>query len=304
MRQMHGVIPPVITPFTADGGIAYPSLATNLEKWNRTDLSGYLILGSNSEFVYLTEEEKIRVLEFARERIPREKAMIAGTGCEATAATISLTRRAAAIGADSVMVVTPAYYKPQMRERVLIDHYRRVADTSPVPVFLYNVPQFTGVVLSPQVVAPLAEHKNIVGMKDSAGNLSVFAEYLRQTPPEFLLFTGSAPVFLPALSLGARGGILALANCAPEACLAVYSLFQEGKLHEAREQQLKLLPAIEAVTSRFGIGGLKVAMDMLGYEGGWPRPPLLPPIDKERREIRHALDRAGLLSTRPRTRST
>jgi dihydrodipicolinate synthase/N-acetylneuraminate lyase len=168
MRQMHGVIPPVITPFTADGGIAYPSLATNLEKWNRTDLSGYLILGSNSEFVYLTEEEKIRVLEFARERIPREKAMIAGTGCEATAATISLTRRAAAIGADSVMVVTPAYYKPQMRD----------------------VPQFTGVVLSPQVVAPLAEHQNIVGMKDSAGNLSVFAEYLRQTPPEF---TGRHP---------------------------------------------------------------------------------------------------------------
>ncbi len=173
-----------------------------------------------------------------------------------------------------------------------------------MPVFLYNVPQFTGVVLSPHVVAHLADHQNIVGMKDSAGNLSVFAEYLRQTPDEFLLFVGSAPVFLPALSLGARGGVLALANCAPEACLAVYSLFQEGKMHEAREQQLKLLPAIEAVTSRFGIGGLKVAMDMVGYEGGWPRPPLLPLTDKERREVRHALDRAGLLSARPRTRST
>ena len=295
MREIRGVIPPVITPFNADGEISYPYLATNLKKWNRTDLTGYLILGSNSEFVYLTEQEKIRVLEFARERIPREKVMIAGTGCEATEATISLTRRAAAIGADFVMVVTPAYYKPQMRNRVLIDHYRRVADASRVPLFLYNVPQFTGVVLHPQVVGSLAEHPNIVGMKDSAGNLSVFAEYLRQSPPEFQLFAGSGPVFLPALALGARGGILALANCAPEACLAVYALFQEKELDEAVEQQLKLLPAIEAVTSRFGIGGLKAAMDMVGYRGGWPRPPLLPPTEEERGEIRHALERSGLL---------
>ena len=298
MREMRGVIPPVITPFTADGEIAYPSLATNLDKWNRTDLGGYLVLGSNSEFVYLTEDEKIRVLEFTRERIPREKVMIAGTGCEATEATIALTRRAARIGADAVMVVTPAYYKPQMRDRVLIEHYRRVADASPVPVFLYNVPQFTGVVLSPHAVARLAGHDNVIGMKDSAGNMGVFAEYLRHTPPEFVLFVGSAPVFLPALVLGARGGILALANCAPEACLGVHSLFREGKLHEAREQQIKLLPASEGVTSRFGIGGLKAAMNMVGYEGGWPRAPLLPPTDEERREIRHALERSGLLPPR------
>ncbi|MFQ5656747.1 MAG: dihydrodipicolinate synthase family protein [Candidatus Methylomirabilales bacterium] len=296
IRQIRGVIPPVITPFTPDGQISFDALASNLQKWNGTDLAGYLILGSNSEFVYLIEEEKVRVLEVTREHIPAEKVMIAGTGCEATGATIALTRRAAAIGADFVMVVTPAYYKPWMKERVLIEHYRRVADASPVPVFLYNVPQFTGVVLSPQAVARLAEHDNIVGMKDSAGNLATFAEYLRQSPPEFLLFVGSGPVFLPTLSLGARGGILALANCAPEACLTLYSLFQDGKFEEAREQQLKLLPAIEAATSRFGIGGLKAAMDMVGYEGGWPRAPLLPPTDEERTEIRRALEQAGLIS--------
>ena len=295
MREFRGVIPPVITPFTQTGEISYKALVANLGRWNKTALAGYLILGSNSEFVYLSEEEKIRVLEVAREHIPGDKVMIAGTGCEATEATISLTRRASAIGADFVMVVTPAYYKPQMRPRILIEHYRRVADASPIPVFLYNVPQFTGVVLDPPVVAHLAEHGNIVGMKDSAGNLTGFASYVRQSPPEFLLFVGAGPVFLPALSLGAGGGILALANCAPEACLALYSLFQEGKLHEAREQQLRLLPAIEAVTSRFGIGGLKVAMDMVGYEGGWPRRPLLPPTHEERLEIRHALVQAGLL---------
>jgi 4-hydroxy-2-oxoglutarate aldolase len=295
MREIRGVIPPVITPFAQTGEVSYQALVANLTQWNRTALAGYLILGSNSEFVYLSHEEKIRVLEVAREHIPAEKVMIAGTGCEATEATMALTRQAAAIGTDSVMVVTPSYYKPQMRPRTLIEHYRRVADASPVPVFLYNVPQFTGVVLDPSTVARLAEHGNIVGMKDSAGNMTVFAQHLRQCPPDFQLFVGSASVFLPALSLGARGGILAIANCAPQACLTLHSLFSEEKMHEAQEQQLKLLPAIEAVTTRFGIGGLKVAMDILGYEGGWPRPPLLPPTDEERHEIRHALEQAGLL---------
>lgn len=295
MRQIYGVIPPVITPFTSRGEVDYQALTANLEKWNRTALAGYLILGSNSEFVYVSDEEKIRILEVARKQIPPDKVMIAGTGCEATEATITLTRRAAAIGADSVMVVTPAYYKPQMRPRVLIEHYRRVADASPIPVFLYNVPQFTGVILDPPTVARLAEHGNIVGMKDSAGNMIVFAQYLQQCSTDFQLFVGSAPVFLPALSLGARGGILAIANCAPEACLTIYSFFQEGKMHEAQEQQLKLLPAMEAVTTRFGIGGLKVAMDLLGYEGGWPRPPLLPSTPEEREEIRRALEESGLL---------
>ena len=295
MREIRGVIPPVITPFTESGEVDYAALVSNLARWNRTALAGYLILGSNSEFVYLNEDEKVRILEVTREHIPRDKVLIAGTGCEATQATIALTRRAADIGADAVMVVTPSYYKPHMRAHVLIEHYRRVADASPVPVFLYNVPIFTGIVLDPDVVGRLAGHGNIVGMKDSAGNLTVFAEYRRQTPPEFLLFVGSGPVFLPALSLGARGGILAFANCAPEACLHLNTLFHEGKLDEAREQQLKLLPAMRVVTTRFGIGGLKAAMDMVGYTGGWPRPPLLPPSDEERLEIQRVFEQAGLL---------
>lgn len=294
MREIRGVIPPVITPFTESGEVDHAALVSNLARWNRTALAGYLIMGSNSEFVYLSEEEKVRILEVTREHIPRDKVLIAGTGCEATQATITLTRRAADIGADAVMVVTPSYYTPHMRPHVLIEHYRRVADASPVPVFLYTVPIFTGIVLDPDVVGRLAEHGNIVGMKDSAGNMAVFAQYLQVSPRKFLLFVGSGPVFLPALSLGARGGILAFANCAPEACLNLYSLFREGKLDEAREQQLTLLPAMQAVTTRFGIGGLKAAMDMLGFRGGWPRPPLLPPNDEERLEIRRAFEQARL----------
>ena len=296
MREIRGVIPPVITPFTESGEVDYAALVSNLARWNRTALAGYLILGSNSEFVYLSEEEKVRILEVTREHIPSGKVLIAGTGCEATQATITLTRRAADIGADAVMVVTPSYYKPHMRPHVLIEHYRRVADASPVPAFLYNVPIFTGIVLDPDVVGRLAEHGNIVGMKDSAGNMALFAQYLQVSPREFILFVGSGPVFLPALSLGARGGILAFANCAPEACLNLYSLFREGKLDEAREQQLKLLPAMQAVTTRFGIGGLKAAMDMVGLTGGWPRPPLLAPTGDERRVIRRALEESALLS--------
>jgi 4-hydroxy-2-oxoglutarate aldolase len=199
MRDPRGVIPPVITPFTGSGEVDYAALVSNLARWNRTTLAGYLILGSNSEFVYLTEAEKIRVLEVARQEVPPDKVMIAGTGCEATQATITLTRRAADIGVDAVMVVTPSYYKPYMRPHVLIEHYRRVADASPVPVFLYNVPVFTGIVLDPEVVCRLAEHGNIAGMKDSAGNMAVFAHYLQVTPREFLLFVGSGQVFLPAL---------------------------------------------------------------------------------------------------------
>jgi len=297
MRQISGVIPPVITPFTQEGEVWYKALIANFQRWNTTALAGYLVLGSNSEFVYLEEEEKIRILEVARENIPADKVMIAGTGCEATGATIALSRKAATIGADFIMVVTPSYYKPQMQDRVLLEHYLRVADAVPVPLFLYNVPQFTGVVLNPQVVARLGEHGNIVGMKDSAGNLTVFGDYKRQSPTNFILFTGAGEVFLPALSLGAEGGILAAANCAPESCLNIFYLFQEGKLLEAREQQLKLLPVITAVTSRFGIAGLKVAMNLLGYEGGWPRSPLLPSKDEERHEIKLTLEHAGLVDS-------
>jgi 4-hydroxy-2-oxoglutarate aldolase len=295
MGRFFGVLPPVTTPFGADGGLALERLAANLAAWHETGLSGYLILGSNAEAVTLTEEEKLRVLETARAHIPRDRLFLAGTGAEGTAATIALTKAAARLGADAALVVTPGYYKSQMRARELTVHYTAVAEASPIPVLLYNVPQFTGVTLEPEVVAKLAEHGNIVGMKDSAGNVAVLTEYLRAVPEGFAVFVGSATVFYAGLALGACGGILALANAAPRACVETYTLARAGKGAEAAALQRRLLPAARAVTRRFGIGGLKYAMDLLGYYGGPPRPPLLPPTEPERAEIRRALAESGLL---------
>jgi len=296
VSRFAGVLPPVTTPFGPDGSLAVEKLAANLTAWHETGLSGYLLLGSNAEAVTLTEEEKLRVLETARAHIPRDRLLLAGTGKEGTAATIALTRAAARLGADAALVVTPGYYKSQMRGRELIAHYTAVAEASSIPVLIYNVPQFTGVTVEPEVVARLAEHRNIVGMKDSAGNVTTLTEYLRVAPEGFAVFVGSAAIFYAGCALGACGGILALANAAPRACVELYALAREGKGAEAAALQRRLLPAVRGVTTRFGIGGLKYAMDLLGYYGGPPRPPLLPPTVPEQAEIRKALVESGLLS--------
>jgi len=293
--ELKGVLPPIPTPFREDGEVAYDKLAENLERWNRTDLSGYLVTGSNGEFAALTEHEKMRIWEVARKHIPVQKRFLAGTGCETTRETISLTRQAASAGAEAALVVTPWYNKGAMKSRELVAHFTSVADAVPIPILLYNVPQFTGVTMGFDAVAKLAEHPNIIGMKDSAGAMEMFAEYVRVTPPSFQLFIGSALSFYVALCLRARGGILALANIAPQECVLIQRLFEDGKQEEAKRLQLRLLPLARTVTSRFGIGGLKAAMTIRGYYGGPPRPPLLPPTAEEVEAVRSELAAAGVL---------
>jgi 4-hydroxy-2-oxoglutarate aldolase len=293
--ELKGVLPPIPTPFREDGEVAYDKLAANLERWNRTDLSGYLVTGSNGEFAALTEHEKLRIWEVARKHIPAQKRFLAGTGCETTRETISLTKQAASAGAEAALVVTPWYNKGAMKSRELVAHFTAVADAAPIPILLYNVPQFTGVTMGSDAVAKLAEHPNIIGMKDSAGAMEMFAEYIRVTPPSFQLFIGSALSFYVALCLGARGGILALANIAPQECVLIQRLFEDGKQEEAKRLQLRLLPLARTVTSRFGIGGLKAAMTIRGYYGGPPRPPLLPPTAEEVEAVRLEVAAAGVL---------
>ena len=282
--NLKGILPPVPTPFM-DDRIAPEKLKENLTKWNKTDLAGYLILGSNGEAVMLNEEEKRRILETAREAIPKEKIMMAGAGTESTQETIRLVQMAADCGADCALVITPSFFKSAVTQETLFQHYMRVADASTIGILLYNVPQFTGVNLQAPTVARLAEHKNIVGMKDSSGDMTSFADLIAFTPKTFPVFVGSAPVLLPALSLGAAGGILAVANVVPEACLRLYRYYQEGKIDKARDVQFNINPIAKAVTSQYGVAGLKAAMELVNYFGGDPRQPLLKVNDKVKMEM-------------------
>ncbi len=289
-----GIYPPIPTPFR-DGEVAYDQLASNLQKWNQTGLSGYLVLGSNGEFVFLSEEEKIKILEVARANIPTSLKMIAGTGCESTWETIAFTDKAAKIGADLALIITPSYFKTLMKSEEMIVHFRAVADASKIPVMIYNVPKFTGVSIDAETVAKLAEHANIVGMKDSSADMPLFAQFIRQCPAGFDVMVGTASVLYTGLCLGAVGGIVAMGNVAPKEAIEIQRLFDAGKLKEARDLQLKMLPVNAAVTATYGVPGLKVAMDLVGYYGGDPRPPLLPPKPEVKEKLKGILQKAGLI---------
>jgi 4-hydroxy-2-oxoglutarate aldolase len=293
--SLKGVFPPIPTPFDTEGDVAYQALVENLGRWNQYDLAGYVVLGSNGEAVYLTEEEKLRILEAARRAIPSDKLMIAGTGCESTRQTVALTRRAAQAGADAVLVVTPHYYNPKMTPDSLVQHYETVADSSPVPVLIYNVPKFTNVNVDAATTARAAGHPNIVGIKDTSGNIAQLADTVRLVGRDLQVLAGSAAFFFPGLAVGAVGGILALANIAPERATGIYHLFRTGRWDEAAELQRQVIPVNAAVTSRFGIAGLKVALDMLGFYGGPVRAPLLDLDEDERQILRDILVEGGIL---------
>jgi 4-hydroxy-2-oxoglutarate aldolase len=295
--SLSGVFPPIPTPFDAGGEVAYQALADNLERWNQHDLAGYVVLGSNGEAVYLTEEEKLRVLETARRAIPAGKLMIAGTGCESTRGTSAFTRQAALTGADAALVVTPHYFGSKMTPDSLVHHYQAVAGGSPIPVVLYNVPGFTHVDMDAATIARAARHPNVVGIKDSGGNLAKLADVVRLTGPDFQVLAGSAGFFFAGLALGAVGGVLALANVAPQQCIGIYRLFEAGRWDEAAELQRRMVPVNVAVTARFGVSGLKVALDMVGYYGGPVRSPLLDLGEGERRTLREVLVEGGLVGT-------
>jgi 4-hydroxy-2-oxoglutarate aldolase len=294
--SLRGVFPPIPTPFDAGGDVAIQALLDNLERWNQYDLAGYVVLGSNGEGVYLNEREKIRVWEAARQVIPSDKLLIAGTGCESTRETIALSRQAAQAGADAVLVVTPHYFDGKMTSEGLVNHYQALADASPVPVLIYNVPKFTHVDMATSAIARAARHPNVIGMKDTSGSVANMADIVRQTGPDFQLLAGSAAFFFAGLALGAVGGVLALSNIAPDKCLDMYRLFKAGQWDEAAELQRRMIPVNAAVTARFGIAGLKAALDMLGYYGGPVRSPLVNLTEGERQALREILVEGGIVA--------
>lgn len=290
MKNLHyaGVLPPITTPFENDA-VALDKLKSNLARYNKTGLSGYVVLGSNGEYVLLNRKEKLAVLEAAREAIPQDRLFMAGTGMESTRETVRFTNQAADLGADCALVVTPSYFKGSMTPHLLETHYRTIADEAKIPIFLYNVPQFTGLNMEPELVANISTHPNVVGIKDSSGNITQLSEIIRMTAEDFAVFVGSAPVFFPALCLGAIGGILAAANVFPDHFVKIQSLFNTGKYLEARKLQQNITPLSKWVTSKHGIGGLKMAMDQVGYYGGLPRRPLQKPEDSLLETFQHLM---------------
>jgi 4-hydroxy-2-oxoglutarate aldolase len=293
--SMAGIFPPIPTPFDAAGELDLKALVRNFERWNRYPLSGYVVLGSNGEFPYLSEPEKLTYFAAARKHIPQGKLFMAGTACESTHSTIALTRKAASLGADVAILITPSYYKSRMDAAGLSHYYQSVADASPIPVSMYNMPANTSVDMAADLIVKLSQHPNIVGLKDSGGNLAKLGEVIRNARPGFQVLAGSAGFLYPALCVGAVGGVLALANIAPQQCCDIVSYFNHGKHEDARELQLRMIAPNTAVTARFGVPGLKAALDMLGYYGGNPRSPMLPLPDGQQETLRSILVEAGIL---------
>lgn len=288
--DLDGIFPPTATPLL-DDEIDLAAFRANVDRWMRTGLRGLVVLGSNGEAPLLDDEESVRLVATAREGVPRDRLLIAGTGRNSTRETIALSRAAAGAGADAVLVLTPSVFRPQMTADALLRHYRAVADACPVPVLLYNHPATTGVALTPAVVRQLAEHPNIAGIKESSGDLTVVGELATLVSPTFQLVVGSAPTLYASLLVGAQGGVVAVANVVPDLCVQLHTLVQTNRFAEALALQRALSPLAIAVTTGYGIAGLKAAMDLAGYHGGAPRRPLAPLPEEARRAV------AGLYET-------
>jgi 4-hydroxy-2-oxoglutarate aldolase len=287
--SLRGVIPPLVTPFHADGGLDLESFSASLEALALHDFAGFLVLGSNGEAASLDEDEKLLLVAAARRAVPG-RFLLAGTGLESTRGTIALTRKAADLGADAVLVLTPCYYKSRMSVDALRRHYEAVADASSVPVYIYSVPAFTGLPWPAGLAETLAEHPRVRGIKESSGDVALIARLVASVPDSFEVACGNAPVFYPALCLGAVGGVLAVANCAPRATLRLFQAVGAGDHETARRVQDALAPLATAVTATHGVAGLKLAMGLVGLRGGTVRAPLLPAAPSLLDEMRPLLE--------------
>jgi 4-hydroxy-2-oxoglutarate aldolase len=289
--SLGGVVPPLVTPFRPDGSLDLAAFEGNLDFLKGTSLAGFLVLGSNGEAAGLEESEKLELIAAARRTVPG-RFLLAGTGTESTRGTVALTRKAADLGADAALVLTPHFYRGRMSEEALRRHFTAVADASPIPIYLYSVPAFTGLAWPPGLAASLASHPRIAGMKESSGDVGLLGHIVDTVPADFEVACGNAPVFYPALCAGATGGVLAVANCAPRLVVALHEAFAAGDHARARLLQRALTPLAAAVTTVWGVAGLKAAMDLAGLRGGAVRAPLLPLPDSARRDLRRRLEQA------------
>ena len=287
--KLQGIYPPIATPFDSSGDLYRAKVRHNVEKWNLTGLSGYVVCGSTGESVMLTTEEKVQLCGWVAEYAAPEKLLIAGTGLESVRETVDLTNRAADLGYKAAMVRTPHYYKNLLNNAAAqMLYYRSVADQVKIPIIIYNWPQATGLDIPAEAVAALSEHPNIMAMKESSGNLEKVMQMIRTVKPGFQVLVGSAPTLYPSFVVGAAGAILAYANAAPYSTIAIWEACRSREFEAAGDWQNRIAPAAVLVTTRYGIPGLKYAMDLNGYYGGPPRLPLIPPSPDARRDIEEA----------------
>ena len=290
--NLRGILLPTTTPFTETEELDLDALVANIRQWSATGITGFVMLGSTGERVHLEESEYLRTLEVTRKETPGELAFIAGVGQHSTRGTIVEIGKAVRCGADAVLVLTPHYYRAAITQEALVGFYNAVADASPVPVLLYSMPALTGIKIEPETIARLSEHKNIIGVKDSSNDVAGFAATVKLCPPEFAVLTGNGTVLLDALRAGATGAILAVGCVVPEMCVEIFNAFARDDQQRAAVLQAKLTPLAAAVTTRFGIGGLKAALDLAGYHGGSVRAPLRSPDTAARAEIASLLEAA------------
>ena len=291
-NSLSGILPPLTTPFT-DDELDISKLLRNIRKYERRELAGYVLFGSNGENAFLTREEKIQIISSIREQT--KKILIAGIGSDSIKETISLANESAEKGVDYALIITPSFFKSEMKHHTFLNYYNKVAESVMIPVIIYNVPKFTNVNMETETIIELAKHPNIAGLKDSTENTARISEIVANIPDSFKVIVGTASVLYPGLMAGADGGILALANIAPDECLQLYLHFIANKNKEALELQNRLIPVNKAVTTKFGVAGLKAAMDLLGYDGGNPRLPLEPLNEAQIIELKIILKQASLI---------
>ena len=291
--NLRSILLPITTPFRSEL-VDHSALRANIDRWSTTGIGGYVILGSTGERVHLSEREYLEVIETTRAAVPRSMSFIVGAGQQSLVRTIDEINLAAHAGADAVLVITPYFYRTAITQQTLVRFYTAVADQSPVPVLLYSMPPLTGIKIEPETVAELSSHPNIIGVKDSSNDVVGFTKTVNlRRRPDFAVLTGNGTVLLDTLRAGATGGILAVGCVAPELCVNLLEAFDRGDEERAALLQSKLTPLAAAVTTRFGIGGLKAALDLAGYQGGEVRAPLQPPDDAARHPRDHGFWRAG-----------
>jgi len=298
MREKpHGLLVPITTPFDpTTGDVAPVHLRDNARALLDRGVAGIVAAGSTGEASLLAESEFRQVVGWLRDVVPDDRWLIAGAGRESTRATIAACHAAAAEGADGVLVRTPSYYGPVLTTASLTDHFRQIADESPIPLVLYNFPRYTHVPIAEQVVAALARHENVWGAKDSSGDLKNFAAF-REAAPEWALFIGPGAQYYPALELGAAGAVAAVACFAAALTVGIGEAFAAGERARAGSLQEVVAPLHRTIVGELGVPAIKAAMDAVGLAGGPPRAPIPALGERDRARVVDLLRGAGLVGS-------